>query len=155
MSATSGYMYWLCRRHRGTCSGLCRRHWGTCTSFVEDTEVHDCTGSVGDTEILVLLMSTTPRYMYGLCRRHCDVNLHVLWHLFQLNPNAKETTHSVQSYTCTDWVVSFAFGFIIGYHTDFYYIACHLAEYMWLRRLICQPLITLTCSVKRHKHKVK
>ena len=30
-----------------------------------------------------------------------------------LNPNAKETTHSVQSYTWTDWVVSFAFGFYV------------------------------------------
>ena len=29
-----------------------------------------------------------------------------------LNPNAKETTHSVQSYTWTDRVVFFAFGFI-------------------------------------------
>ena len=31
---------------------------------------------------------------------------------YYIKPNAKETTQSVQSYTWTDWVVSFAFGFI-------------------------------------------
>ena len=38
-------------------------------------------------------------------------------HVFAVivNPNAKETTHSVQSYTWTDWVVSFAFGFIFSF----------------------------------------